>query len=76
MSILGGGFGLLMGRAIIAGQSTFGWLSLGQGYIVDAYPVAWSWTFAWLTWGFVVMVGTLLAWMAAQRIRPQTELLR
>ena len=76
MSILGGGFGLLMGRAIIAGQSTFGWLSLGQGYIVDAYPVAWSWTFAWLTWGFVVLVGTLLAWLAAQRIRPQTELLR
>lgn len=37
---VGGGLGLLLGSALCAGQARWGWLKLGESFIIQAYPIS------------------------------------
>jgi hypothetical protein len=51
-------------------------LQLGEGYVVDAYPVHWDWTEALAVWVLVAGLGTLLSWLASRQAGSDTRLLR
>ena len=76
VSALGGLIGLGLGGLLLAGQAHFGWVSMGSGYVVAAYPVAFSWTQALWIFAFVLLVGGLLAAWATQGLKPHLEELR
>jgi lipoprotein-releasing system permease protein len=76
VSGLGGLMGLLLGGLLLAGQSYFGWVSLGSGYVVAAYPVDFSWAQALWIFAFVLLVGGLLSAWATQGLKTQLEELR
>jgi len=38
--IIGGGIGLIAGFLLCKGQQYFGWISMGDGFIIESYPVS------------------------------------
>jgi hypothetical protein len=51
-------------------------VSLGTGYVVASYPVAYSWVQALWVFGFVLLVGGLLSAWATQGLKTRMEELR
>ncbi len=68
ISISGGIGGLLIGAIIVLAQEHFQLISVGEGYIVDAYPVALRWTDLFLVGVTVMVLGYLSAWLSARRL--------
>lgn len=68
ISLSGGLGGLLIGAGIIVAQEYFQLISVGEGYIVDAYPVALRWTDVLLVGVTVLFLGYLSAWLSARRL--------
>ena len=68
ISLSGGSIGLFLGSLIVWGQEHFQWISVGEGYIVDAYPVALEWTDVILVSSTVFALGFLSSWLSARRL--------
>ena len=53
-----------------------GLLKLGEGYVVEAYPVQWSVVQSLAVFALVVVIGGLLSWLAGRQAGSDTKLLR
>lgn len=75
VSAVGAIIGWLIGAGLVAGQSIFGWVQLGSGYVVEAYPVSFHLGQSLSVCAFVLTVGALLGWGATARLKsPLTGL--
>lgn len=54
LALFGGGIGVLAGLLLCLGQQHFGWISLPQGFIINAYPVVMQLN------DFILVIGTAL----------------
>lgn len=68
ISLSGGIAGLGIGTLIVVAQEQFQLISVGEGYIVDAYPVALQWTDLILVSFTVLSLGFLSSWLSARRL--------
>lgn len=68
ISLSGGLGGLLIGAGVVIAQEQFELISVGEGYIVDAYPVALRWTDLIIVSITVLGLGYLSAWLSARRL--------
>ncbi len=68
ISLSGGLGGLIIGAGIVIAQEHFQLISVGEGYIVDAYPVALRWTDVLIVSITVLCLGYLSAWLSARRL--------
>jgi len=68
ISLSGGIGGLLIGALVVIAQEHFQLISVGEGYIVDAYPVALRWTDLMIVAVTVLGLGYLSAWLSARRL--------
>jgi len=76
VSIAGGCLGWVLGSALVYGQAKFGWITLGQGYVVEAYPVSFHPAESLLVLIFVFAVGGGLARWATYRLKSPLTILR
>ena len=76
VSALCGCIGWILGSGLVAGQAAFGWVPLGNGYVVTAYPVHFSWLQSIAVGGFVVLVGAVLSWLATRKLKTSLYGLR
>lgn len=67
----GGGIGLLLGLAIILLQQYFGLLAVGEGYVVEAYPVALAGKDILLVILTTVGLSSLVSWFTSRRLNAQ-----
>ena len=74
ISSLGTLTGLLLGVLLCLGQQHYGWLTLGSGadYVISAYPVLVQWTDIALVAGIVLILGLIVAWYPANKIKIGT----
>ena len=74
ISSLGTLTGLLLGVLLCLGQQHYGWLTLGSGadYVISAYPVLVQWTDIALVAGIVLILGLIVAWYPAHKIKIGT----
>ena len=68
ISLSGGLGGLLIGAGVVIAQEQFELISVGEGYIVDAYPVALRWTDLIIVSITVLGLGYLSARLSARRL--------
>lgn len=68
ISAIGGLGGLLLGTLIVVAQQYGGLLSVGDGYVVDAYPVELRWQDLLLVSGTVLGLGALTSFISARGI--------
>ncbi len=68
ISLSGGIIGIFIGSLIVYGQENFQWISVGEGYIVDAYPVALEMGDIFLVAITVLGLGFLSSWLSARRL--------
>lgn len=61
ISLVGAIIGLVLGTSLCLLQQHFGWIKLGTGYVVDAYPVVTNWTDISLVLVTVLIMGWLSA---------------
>lgn len=61
-------FGLLLGLLAVLGQEYFGWVKLGQGYVVDAYPVVLRLKDLFVISFTVLILGSLSSWLTSRRL--------
>lgn len=74
---LGGTFGLLLGSLLVLGQMRFGWVRMGESFIINAYPVQLRATDIPVVFFTVILVGLLAAlYPAARAARITAEGLR
>lgn len=66
--LTGGGIGLILGLAIILLQENFGLLAVGEGYVVEAYPVALAWKDVLLVILTTLGLSSLVSWLTARRL--------
>ena len=67
---LGAFGGVLLGSALVWGQQTFGWVELGTGFALSAYPVRWTWESAGLSFAIAWGLSALASAWAARESRP------
>lgn len=60
--------GLLLGLLAVLGQEYFGWIKLGQGYVVEAYPVVLKIKDVMLVAITVFFLGGLSSWLTSRRL--------
>ncbi len=60
--------GLLLGLLAVLGQEYFGWIKLGQGYVVEAYPVVLKIKDLMLVAVTVFFLGGLSSWLTSRRL--------
>lgn len=70
MLISGAGLvlGLLLALLAVYLQEQYGWVSLGQGYVVEAYPVVLKFRDVLLVSLTVVLLGGLSSWLTSRRL--------
>jgi len=68
ISLTGGGAGLLLGISLVLLQQQFGWLAVGEGYIIEAYPVKLAWRDVFLVSATVLGLSLLVSALTAQRL--------
>jgi lipoprotein-releasing system permease protein len=61
ISLVGAIIGLVLGTTLCLVQQHFGWIKLGTGYVVDAYPVVTNWTDIAL----VLLTVLIMGWLSA-----------
>lgn len=76
LALLGGVLGIGSGLLLCLGQQYFGWVSLPDGFIISAYPVAMRLTDFMLVAVTVLAVGVLAAWYPARKAALQPLVLR
>lgn len=76
LSLSGGALGILIGASLCMGQQLFGWISLPNGFIIDAYPVHMQWADFGLVFVTVCAVGLLAAWFPARKAMKQAVVVR
>ncbi|MEY2999544.1 MAG: hypothetical protein RLZZ02_1353, partial [Bacteroidota bacterium] len=76
VSAIGGLVGWGLGGLLVWGQSTFGWVKLGTGYVVESYPMAFHAGQSLVVFAFVLFVGALLGWGATARLQSPLSGLR
>jgi len=76
MAMLGGGLGILAGTLICLGQRYFGWISLPDGFIIEAYPVSLQPGDFILVLSTALAVGLLAAWYPAWKASRQPVYVR
>jgi lipoprotein-releasing system permease protein len=76
LTLIGAILGFTLGAAVVAAQAQWGLLKLGEGYVVDAYPVQWSVVHSLAVLALVVVIGGLLSWLAGRHAGSDTKLLR
>lgn len=64
---LGGIGGLLIGCALCFGQMQWGWISMGENFIIESYPVRLQFGDVLVVLATVIGVGLLAAWYPAVR---------
>ena len=60
--------GLVLGVLAVLGQEHFGWIKLGQGYVVEAYPVVLRFRDVLLVSITVAVLGGLSSWLTSRRL--------
>ena len=60
--------GLLLGVGAVFAQEQFGWVKLGPGYVVDAYPVVLKFRDLALVTLTVIILGGLSSWITSRRL--------
>lgn len=68
ISFSGGITGIFLGSLVVFGQENYQWISVGEGYIVDAYPVALKLKDLLTVSLTVFALGYLSAWLSARRL--------
>jgi lipoprotein-releasing system permease protein len=76
LTLIGAILGFTLGAAVVAAQTHWGLLKLGEGYVVDSYPVQWSVVQSLAVFALVVVIGGLLSWLAGRQAGSDTKLLR
>tara|TARA_B110000003_G_scaffold146690_1_gene147683 strand:+ start:3417 stop:4634 length:1218 start_codon:yes stop_codon:yes gene_type:complete len=76
VSIVGSIIGLIFGGFAIWAQTVFGLIPLGDGYIVEAYPVEFSFLQSMQVCAYVILIGMILSFFASQKIAVNTLRLR
>ena len=76
VSIVGSLIGLIFASLTIWAQSVYGLISLGDGYIVDAYPVKFSFLQSIKVCAYVILIGMILSFFASKKISISTLRLR
>lgn len=76
MALLGCSLGLLTGTLVCLGQQYFGWVSLPDGFIIDAYPVSMQAADFILVISTALVVGVLAAWYPAWKASAQPVYVR
>ncbi|MDZ7848358.1 MAG: FtsX-like permease family protein [Owenweeksia sp.] len=64
----GAGLGLLLGVVVVLGQQYFGWVKLGEGYVVEAYPMVLRWLDVLLVISTVAVLCGLTSWLTSRRL--------
>lgn len=67
VSLCGASAGLLLGLALCLTQQAFGWLRLGNGYIIEAYPVSVQAGDIILIAITVLLLGFIAAWYPSRK---------
>ncbi len=68
ISAVGAVFGLLLGIGIVLLQQHFGIISLGQGYVVDSYPMVLKIKDVLLVFGTVAVLCGSVSWLTSRRL--------
>jgi lipoprotein-releasing system permease protein len=76
LAMVGGSIGVLFGILVCLGQLYFGWISLPDGFIITAYPVALQITDILLVLSTALIVGLLAAWYPAMKAARQSVFVR
>lgn len=66
---LGGGIGLFLGAGLCILQQYFGFIKMGEGFVIDAYPVAVHWADLLPIIVTVIFIGVMASWLPAVRAR-------
>lgn len=79
ISLSGGGVGLVLGIIVILLQQHFGLISIGEGYIIDSYPVELAPRHILLVSATVLSLSALVSWLTTRRltlelIHPSTHI--
>lgn len=69
ITIVGAGIGLALGVLVFWLQDQFGLVVLGQGYVVESYPVSLRFWDLPKVLGTVVLLGGSITWIASRRVR-------
>lgn len=76
LALFGGALGMLTGLLLCLGQQYFGWISLPDGFIIDAYPVSLQASDFLLVIVTALAVGLLAAWYPAMKAARQSVYVR
>jgi lipoprotein-releasing system permease protein len=76
LALLGAGIGIVTGLLLCLGQQYFGWISLPQGFIIEAYPVILQFNDILLVVLTALPVGFLAAWYPAVKASRQPVYVR
>jgi lipoprotein-releasing system permease protein len=76
LTLIGALLGFTLGAAVVAAQAQWGLLQLGSGYVVDAYPVQWNVGQSLAVLILVILIGSVLSWLAGRQAGSDTKLLR
>ena len=68
ISLVGAGLGIVLGVLVVLSQQYFGWLSIGENYIVDSYPVELDWLDVFWVLLTVGVLCSVTSWLTAQRL--------
>ena len=76
ISVLGATIGFLISLLAVGIQTRFGLIKLGEGYIIEAYPVQFSLLQSIEVCVFVIAIGTALSFIASKKVSIDTLKLR
>lgn len=68
ISMAGAVLGLVLGVTIVLSQQYFGWYQIGQGYVVEAYPVKLEIQDLFLVMGTVAVLCAVTSWLTSRRL--------
>ena len=71
ISLTGGGIGLFLGIVVVWLQQRFGLITVGEGYIVEAYPVHLAWRDVGLVSTTVFTLSFTVSLLTAQRLNQR-----
>ncbi len=63
--------GILLGTGLVLAQDKFGFIALGQGYAIDAYPVELRFTDMIKVFFTIMAIGSFMSWIAVKRLKTK-----
>lgn len=76
LSVLGGLAGIILGYLLCIGQMTFGWIKLGEGFVVESYPVALKIEDFVLVFITIAIVGLIASWYPSYKAAKNPLIIR